>query len=94
MMFIQVETTFLFNEVKLTIYKKQKNKNLKIINLNEKYSYTYALSLKKKIIKKKFKKNCNQNTNKCQKSYSHHIRNPFPNPFVLLFNKKKGRRKN
>ena len=53
MMFIQVETTFLFNEVKLTIYKKQKNKNLKIINLNEKYSYTYALSLKKKIIKNK-----------------------------------------
>ena len=39
--------------------------------------------------KKKFKKNCNQNTNKCQKSYSHHIKNPFPNPFVLLFNKKK-----
>ena len=32
MMFKQVETTFLFNEVKLTIYKKQKNKNLKIIN--------------------------------------------------------------
>ena len=56
MMFIQVETNFLFNEVKLTIYKKQKNKNLKIINLNEKYSYTYALSLKKKIIKKNLKK--------------------------------------
>ena len=57
MMFIQVETTFLFNEVKLTIYKKQKNKNLKIINWNKKYSYTYALSLKKKKIKKKkFKK--------------------------------------
>lgn len=39
--------------------------------------------------KKKKKKNRNQNTNKCQKSYSHHIKNPFPNPFVLLFNKKK-----
>ena len=43
MMFIQVETTFLFNEVMLTIYKKQKNKNLKIINLNEKYYYNFDL---------------------------------------------------
>lgn len=43
--------------------------------------------------KKKKKKPHNKNTNKCQKSYSHLIKNPFPNPFVLLFNKKRKKEK-
>ena len=39
---------------------------------------------KKKLKKKKFKKNRNQNTNKCQKSYSHHIKKPFPKSFCVV----------
>ena len=84
-MFIQVETTFLFNEVKLTIYKKQKNKNLKIINLNEKYSYTYALSLKKKIIKKKkIKKKPQSEYKQMSKKLFPPHKKPFPKSFCVV----------
>ena len=81
MMFIQVETTFLFNEVMLTIYKKQKNKNLKIINWNKKYSYTYALSLKKKKTKKKTPQSEYKQMSK--KLFPPH-KKPFPKSFCLV----------
>lgn len=79
MMFIQVETTFLFNEVKLTIYKKQKNKNLKIINWNKKYSYTYALSLKKKT-----KKTPQSEYKQMPKKLFPPYKKPFPKSFCLV----------
>ena len=81
MMFIQVETTFLFNEVKLTIYKKQKNKNLKIKNLNEKYSYTYALSLKKN---KKIKKKPQSEYKQMSKKLFPPHKKPFPKSFCVV----------